>query len=157
MNAKGRAGSRCPPPRNAPKRAAASFRNAMLTPRRAPLLVACLWLAGCGAPAEEEDPSTIPGPTMRPGQNCLRCHSPGTGTGAPPWTAAGTVFPSHDANTKSGVAGVHVHLTDDTGKEITLTSNRVGNFYTDEPLVQPFHVEIEYEGERRKMPFAPPA
>ena len=51
------------------------------------------------------------GPLMRPGEDCLFCHS-STG-GATPWIAAGTVFRQADGG--QGFEGARVRLTDANG------------------------------------------
>lgn len=111
-------------------------------------------LTGCGptVPDREE-----PGPFMRPGDNCLRCHSANSGTGAPVWSAGGTVYAKPDAAESEGVEGAVVTLTDATGKVVELTTNAVGNFYTPEPLATPFGVSLSYRGQSIDMPFPPPA
>ncbi len=70
------------------------------------------------------------GPLMEPGSDCLSCHD---GAAARRWTAAGTW---------SG-EGAHVSITDADGKSFTLRTNRVGNFYTAEPLAFPFRVSVD--------------
>jgi hypothetical protein len=90
-----------------------------------------------------------PGPTMNPGEDCLTCHD---GSGAPRWTAAGTVYRTIDANPDDGVAGVSIHLTDASGRTITLRSNEAGNFYTRERLTFPIGAAIEQDGVRQEMP-----
>lgn len=117
-------------------------------------------IAACGGaedPATAMLPTEAPGPTMRPGDNCLRCHSPGTKQGAPPWTAGGTIFRRRDAERNDGVGGVRVTITGAAGERVELTTNDVGNFYTREPLTKPYRVAIEYEGRRKEMPVDAPA
>jgi hypothetical protein len=63
------------------------------------------------------------GPLMLPGDDCLRCHD---GTVAKRFTAAGTFLPAGSTVTIS--AG---------GSTVTVTTNQVGNFYTDQPLMLP--------------------
>jgi hypothetical protein len=116
--------------------------------------------AGCeSADKSSNEPfQTTPGPTMRPGDNCLRCHNPQGQASRRPWTAAGTVFPKLDARATDGVAGVTVRFTEQSGREIeSLVTNEAGNFYTDRPLPDPYFVSLEYEGETIEMPCAPPA
>jgi hypothetical protein len=69
------------------------------------------------------------GPLMAPGQDCLECH---TGGDARRWTAAGT-----------WLRGSHVQITDANGKTVSLRGNKVGNFYTAEPLAPPFTVSVD--------------
>jgi hypothetical protein len=65
---------------------------------------------------------------MAPGEDCLACHD---GRDAKRWTVAGTW---------DGGAGVRVTLTDAAGKSVALTTNQVGNFYTEQPLAFPLTV-----------------
>jgi hypothetical protein len=102
------------------------------------------------------DPNT-PGPLMRPGQNCLRCHGPNREAASKPWSAGGTVYPSPDSPVDKGMAGVSVLLVDAAGKRVTLTTNAVGNFYTAEPLKGPINVTLEKDGKVKKMPRGAPA
>ena len=96
---------------------------------------------------------TMPGPTMRPGANCLGCHQDGFGDpDAPEFTAAGTIFESPQSDFCDGVEGVKVYLTAEDGSEIELTTNAAGNFYTMEPLmVEGPGPRIEFEGRSLKM------
>jgi hypothetical protein len=99
----------------------------------APVVLAVL--LGC-VPAE--------GPTMRPGEDCLRCHggSPGGDQGlevkrAIRWTLAGTVYALSTADPSAGVEGAQVQVTDATGFVLHLDTNQAGNFYTAETLTFP--------------------
>jgi len=66
------------------------------------------------------------GPTHRPGQPCLACHSEG-GQASAVFSVAGTVFA--DANSTKPVDGVAVYLIDTDGVVFTASTNCVGNFY----------------------------
>jgi hypothetical protein len=78
------------------------------------------------------------GPLMDPGEDCMGCHTHQSGESG--WTAAGTVF---FGTGEQGVADVTVKITDAAGRDVTLTTNAAGNFYTQEPLVLPLdRVEI---------------
>jgi hypothetical protein len=91
-----------------------------------------LALAACGAEG---------GPTMKPGENCLGCHN-GSGD-APRFTAAGTVYGSADAPAGAGLSGVTVHLTGSrAGETVTLTTNSVGNFFTEATLTPTIAIEL---------------
>jgi hypothetical protein len=117
-------------------------------------------LAACsddGGTSTSQDGTESTGPEMRPGDNCLRCHSTTSGLTAPPWTAAGTVFRRNDADLDEGVEGAQVSITDVNGESTTVTTNRVGNFFTRARLEAPFRVAIEYEGRRIEMPIEAPA
>jgi hypothetical protein len=117
------------------------------------LLLPMVFLLACSAGT----PSEVTGPTMRPGQDCLRCHEKDSEEGAPEWFIAGTVFPTKNAPFDQGVPGATVIVTDPQGKEIRLTSNEVGNFYWPMPVEKPYRVAIEYQGQRLNMPFPPPS
>jgi hypothetical protein len=111
-----------------------------------------------GAPGTDLSATEVRGATMRPGDNCLRCHSKPGKYGAPEWTAGGTIYASKDAPFDAdGVPGVRVTITDVDGRRATAITNSVGNFYTREPLTKPFRVAIEYEGRRKEMPIEAPA
>ncbi len=113
---------------------------------------------GCASDAKD-DFGFMVGPTMQPGDDCLRCHAEHSEyPTAPRWSAAGTVFPSRDAATSQGVPGVSVMLmAPDEMLVEKLTTNAVGNFYTLTPLPEGFRVALEYRGERIEMPCPPPA
>jgi len=96
------------------------------------------------------------GPAMRPGQDCMACHTAtGAATGAlpggerghhasPAWNVAGTVF--DPANASSGFEGAEVQITDATGWSFSLRSNEAGNFYSAESPTFPLHVCISANG-----------
>lgn len=115
-------------------------------------------LSGCGS-SEGDGPGFATGPLMRPGDDCLRCHSAGSKyPEAKHWTLAGTIFPRADASSTEGVAGASLIVSTPDGKPVlTLVSNSVGNFYTDVALPSGFRVAVEFGGERIDMPCAPPA
>ncbi len=69
------------------------------------------------------------GPLMAPGQDCLACHD---GTGAKRFTIGGTWPPQGQA----------VTVTDAHGTTVTLTTNEVGNFYSDAALVFPLAASV---------------
>jgi hypothetical protein len=85
------------------------------------------------------------GPEMKPGENCLSHHA---------FSAAGTVFKSAASGTGDGLAGATVKIQDAAGKQLTLTSNGVGNFYTLEPLAFPLAIEVAAGTSIQKMPAA---
>jgi hypothetical protein len=114
-----------------------------------------LLVAACGSP---EETGEVTGPLMRPGQDCLSCHSDGAGRGAPTWSAAGTVYAAADAKAEAGLPRVDVLLTTAEGSLIEkLVTNAAGNFYTRTPLPAGFRVGLQYQGEMIDMPCAPPA
>ena len=120
-------------------------------------LTCCLgWLLAACSSAETAGEMT--GPLMRPGQDCLSCHSEGAGRGAPIWSAAGTVYADAEARAEAGLPQVDVLLTTAEGTLIEkLVTNAAGNFYTKTPLPAGFRVGLQYQGERIDMPCAPPA
>jgi hypothetical protein len=80
---------------------------------------------------------------MRPGENCLACHS---------FSVAGTVFPTATSAANAGLDGVSVIITDANGAETTLTTNAVGNFYTGAALAQPLRsVRVVHGGATAAM------
>jgi hypothetical protein len=96
--------------------------------------------------------TTRPGPLMRPGQDCGRCHSAtSTGDVGPTWTAAGTIFADPQADSLAGVEGVLVRLTDSEGRTRETTTNQVGNFWFDAELAPPLQVELVHNGVVTRM------
>lgn len=113
--------------------------------------------AGCGT-EHGDDVAFETGPLMRPGDDCLRCHSADSEyPQAKRWSLAGTVFPHPDSPDDQGVAGATVVVTSVDGSALLLSTNEVGNFYTDAPLAPGFSVAIEFAGARQAMPCSPPA
>lgn len=96
------------------------------------------------------------GPAMRPGEDCLACHSNSTSLGgalpggerahhaSPAWSVAGTVFTS--GNSTAGYEGAEVQITDANGWSFSLRSNEAGNFYSAESPTFPLHVCINANG-----------
>lgn len=89
------------------------------------------------------------GADMLPGSDCQACHSSGTGSDAPRWTVAGTVF--SDILGTDGVRNAVVHVTDADGKHLDLQTHSSGNFYTTDRVTLPLTVEVEKNGETRTM------
>jgi len=89
---------------------------------------------------------------MQPGNDCLACHVQGGKAGEAAFTAAGTVYASPTAAANEGIQGVDVVLTDSAGKVVTLRTNSVGNFYTDEALAFPIRAELRQGANVAKMP-----
>ena len=121
-------------------------------------------LVACGAPETTCDVSTdfalsaneVRGPLMRPGQNCLRCHSASGEAKTKPFSFGGTIYPGPDASACAGVAGVTVRVTDSKGTVVTVVSNAVGNFWSAQPLEPPLSMEAERDGKVAKMPVTAP-
>jgi len=93
------------------------------------------------------------GPTMRPGDDCLRCHGghpggPETGPvqHATSWSLAGTVYAIAGAGPDEGVQGARVKVTDAKGFVFEVETNLVGNFYSAETVALPLIVCVERNG-----------
>lgn len=108
--------------------------------------------AGC-EPATSTELAT--GPTMLPGRACLNCHTESgqAGDSDVRWTAAGTVFGSITAACNTGgIPGVNVDILDQDGKiQVSLTTNSVGNFYTQVPLKFPLRARLSKDGKMQEM------
>lgn len=114
------------------------------------LVFAVLGTAACSPPEQ--------GPLMRPGEDCLRCHTSSPDSEDPdatPWTLAGTVFRDPHAAASRGVYAAEVQVTDKAGKVVTLRTGGTGNFYTAEPLEFPVQVEVRAGGLVARMADAP--
>jgi len=76
------------------------------------------------------------GPMMEPGSDCMECHGGGGGDeSGRTWTVAGTWQQQ----------GQQVTVVDATGKSFTLHTNKVGNFWSSEPVTFPLHVGVDGE------------
>ncbi len=109
-------------------------------------------VGACGDGAEPYNPNA-PGPNMRPGQDCGRCHSSSNSGDevGPTWSAAGTIYLDPQADALAGAAGVVVRLTDSLGVVHETTTNDVGNFFFEEGFDPPFDVELVHEGRSTRM------
>jgi hypothetical protein len=121
------------------------------------------WMAGC--PTEPTcvprnsfslEPDEPTGPLMRPGNNCLRCHSSSGEAAAKPFSFGGTIYADASAALCEGVMGVTVRVTDSSGIVVSVVSNEVGNFYSDIALTPPFRIEAEVDGRIAVMPIESP-
>ena len=110
------------------------------------VLVSVLLLASCSHDDDENE-------FMAPGQNCLSCHgSGGNAAHEATFTIAGTVFAALDSDTSAGVEGVSILIVDAADKQLTLKSNRVGNFFTSESVQFPLKsVKVAKEGKEHFM------
>jgi hypothetical protein len=91
------------------------------------------------------------GPTMRPGEACISCHS---SSGGPRLAVAGTVYPTgHEPNDCNGAgnAGVVVVITDASGQEHELAVNQAGNFTLSGTLAFPYTARVVAGGASRAM------
>jgi hypothetical protein len=120
------------------------------------------------------------GPTMRPGEACLNCHTGGGGgggddddnsgpgggggggdddddNGAALYTLAGTVFPTaHEPNDCVSNASpnnslVTVQVFDAAGRVITMTAGPTGNFSTSQAVTFPITALLTKAGRQRAM------
>ena len=83
-------------------------------------------------------------PEMLPGSDCMSCHRE--------FSSAGTVFGAvDDVNNCFGVEGVAVEITDATGRDVTMFTNRAGNFYTNQRLTPPYTTRVTHQGRTREM------
>lgn len=103
-----------------------------------------LLLAGC-VPAD--------GPLMRPGEDCLACHSPAAPPGqhARDWSLAGTVYAAPEVDATAGVEGAQVQVDDAGGRSFSLRTNQAGNFYSAESVTFPLRVCVSRGGGTRCM------
>jgi hypothetical protein len=112
--------------------------------------------------------TTPNGPTMRPGEACLNCHTAGGGggedgngggeeedDGAVSYALGGTVYPTaHEPNDCVGAVnggGSVVTVLDAAGRTISLTPNAVGNFFYQGAITFPITARITRNGLSRSM------
>jgi hypothetical protein len=91
------------------------------------------------------------GPTMRPGEACISCHSANNG---PRLAVAGTVYPTgHEPNDCEGAgdAGAVVVITDANGEVHELPVNQAGNFTLSGTLVLPYTARVVVGAAQRSM------
>jgi hypothetical protein len=67
-----------------------------------------------------------------PGDDCGICHTPGGKAGNKVWTMSGTVYDSRAARTP--LVGAEIIFQNISGKTFSMTTNEVGNFWTDKPF-----------------------
>lgn len=94
----------------------------------------------------DELPGVPPGPTHRPGQPCLLCHSDGGPASGKPFAVAGTVYRTPTG--VEGAGGVEVRFVDaaNGAPNIPVFTNDSGNFFVRESewpnLRYPFKVAL---------------
>ncbi|MDO8744276.1 MAG: carboxypeptidase-like regulatory domain-containing protein [Candidatus Brocadiaceae bacterium] len=83
------------------------------------------------------------------GRNCLTsgCHS---GSGEEHFSIGGTIYT--DADGTDAMSGVKIKVIDTNGSIIKLTSDQLGNFYTQKSVSAPFTITVSYQGRKVKMP-----
>jgi hypothetical protein len=97
------------------------------------------------------------GPFMRPGDNCLRCHSSSGEAKRKVFSFGGTVFAKADSpRCAGGEASVTIRVTDSVGKTVSVITNEVGNFWSKEPLTPPLSMEARRGDRVAKMPIDSP-
>jgi mono/diheme cytochrome c family protein len=67
-----------------------------------------------------------------PGEDCGICHTPGGRAGSKVWTMSGTVYDSRGA--RLPLAGAEIIFQNISGRIFSMTSNELGNFWTDKPF-----------------------
>jgi hypothetical protein len=129
------------------------MRRALKQRARLALILAAVAGSGC------QDIAGFDGsPTMKPGQDCMACHSAGGQASGLQWTVAGTVFPTPSSPANEGLPNSEILIVDSASppKAITLRSNASGNFYTAESFTGPVKVAIQFAGQRYQMQESPP-
>jgi hypothetical protein len=89
--------------------------------------------------------------SMHPGVACIACHDLNN---APPFSIAGTVYPSahepDDCN-GGGTAGAQIVITDANGKVTKIPVNSVGNFYSQGTIALPYRAKVVVGTTERAM------
>jgi hypothetical protein len=97
------------------------------------------------------DWSSGEGPTMRPGEACISCHS---ASGGPRLAVAGTVYPTaHEPDDCDGAGdtGAVVVIVDVNGQEHALPVNQAGNFTLSGTLALPYNASVVVGAAERSM------
>jgi hypothetical protein len=131
------------------------------------LIICAALLTGCG----DGGPSTAPAdnlanctsglvwtggnresPEMNPGMACIQCHSSEDG---PRLAIAGTLYPTaHEPNLCNGTdvgKDARVVITGSDGRQVTLSPNEAGNFYSEAPISLPYQAKVLFMGRERAM------
>ena len=89
--------------------------------------------------------------SMTPGQACIGCHAAAGGE-APLFTIAGTVYPTaNEPNDCNGIANVTVVITDANGQQLTLLTNKAGNFSSQAAITPPYQAKVVSGAKERAM------
>lgn len=75
------------------------------------------------------------------------CHS---GGGEKHFYIGGTIYT--DADGTNAMSGAKIKVIDTNGSTIKLTSDQLGNFYTQKSVSAPFTITVSYQGRKVKMP-----
>jgi cytochrome c553 len=96
--------------------------------------------AGCEEPSAA---ALVPGPEMLPGRVCQECHTK-DGEALSTFTASGTVYGTREGQCgDQGLEGVTVDILDEEGNvQVTLTTNKAGNFYTSQAIALPMRAKL---------------
>lgn len=78
------------------------------------------------------------------GEDCGICHTPGGKAGSLPFTMGGTVYA--DRMGRVPLEGAEVILQDVAGNVLSMTTNKVGNFWTSAPLASNPHAVASHSG-----------
>lgn len=98
---------------------------------------------------DDEDAEADDDESHNAGKNCLSsgCHS---GNGEEPFSVGGTIYTNADGT--DARAGATIKVVDANGGKVTLTSDGLGNFYTEKDMEAPFTITASYKGRKVKMP-----
>lgn len=124
----------------------------MRSSRRLAALAAALAAAGGCADIAGFDNN----PQMRPGQDCLACHSATGLASGLNFTLGGTIYPAAYAGTEGGLGSAEIDVVDHDNRKLALLSNGAGNFYSAEPIVFPITVSVKVGQQRFTMQSYPP-
>ena len=72
----------------------------------------------------------------RPGEDCLECHTQGTGTGAPPFSIGGTIYTDMNGG-QPATLGSPIHLVNANGSDVVVLTAQNGNFWSFDTLAFP--------------------
>ena len=83
------------------------------------------------------------------GRNCLTsgCHS---GSGEEHFSVGGTIYT--DADGTDARVEAEIKVVDTNGRTTTLTSDQLGNIFTEKSVNAPFTITVSYQGREVKMP-----
>lgn len=106
--------------------------------------VAANAVAGCEAASAT---ALTPGATMLPGRACINCHKTGGQAAERIFSVAGTVYAGFGDACDKGIAGATVEILNASGTvQLTLTTNAVGNFYSESPITLPLRARVKAAG-----------
>src|ERR1700677_4571754 len=86
-------------------------------------------------------------PQMKPGQDCLSCHTADGVASALNFSVGGTVYPAAYTGVEGGLFDAEIDLTDSNNRKLALSSNGAGNFYSAEAVAFPAKVAVQIGGQ----------